>query len=99
MGSSLAARKSAACGGSPSRGLPEDQAKRCGTDPSWRYVGKAIAGRLTAPFRTVQRARIVLYAAQGSGECGDRDAAGYDAGGRREVAKTVPVRSAGGFDG
>jgi transposase-like protein len=27
---------------------------------------EAIAGRLTAPFRTVQRARIVLYAAQGS---------------------------------
>jgi helix-turn-helix protein len=26
---------------------------------------EAIAGRLTAPFRTVQRARIVLYAAQG----------------------------------
>ena len=26
---------------------------------------EGIAGRLTAPFRTVQRARIVLYAAQG----------------------------------
>ena len=26
---------------------------------------EAIAGRLTAPFRMVQRARIVLYAAQG----------------------------------
>ena len=26
---------------------------------------EAIAGRLTAPFRTVQRARIVLYAAEG----------------------------------
>ena len=26
---------------------------------------EAIAGRLTAPFRTVQRARIVLYAEQG----------------------------------
>src|SRR5947209_7480009 len=26
---------------------------------------EALAGRLTAPFRTVQRARIVLYAAQG----------------------------------
>jgi transposase-like protein len=26
---------------------------------------EAIGGRLTAPFRTVQRARIVLYAAQG----------------------------------
>jgi hypothetical protein len=26
---------------------------------------EAVAGRLTAPFRTVQRARIVLYAAQG----------------------------------
>jgi transposase-like protein len=26
---------------------------------------EAIANRLTAPFRTVQRARIVLYAAQG----------------------------------
>ncbi len=26
---------------------------------------EAVAGRLTAPFRTVQRARIVLYAAEG----------------------------------
>ena len=26
---------------------------------------ETLAGRLTAPFRTVQRARIVLYAAQG----------------------------------
>ncbi|MGH2833503.1 MAG: helix-turn-helix domain-containing protein [Solirubrobacteraceae bacterium] len=30
-----------------------------------RCVLEGIAGRLTAPFRTVQRARIVLYAAQG----------------------------------
>jgi DNA-directed RNA polymerase specialized sigma24 family protein len=30
-----------------------------------RHELEAIAGRLTAAFRTVQRARIVLYAAQG----------------------------------
>jgi hypothetical protein len=30
-----------------------------------RRALEAIAGRLTAPFRTVQRARIVLYAAEG----------------------------------
>src|SRR3954462_4178915 len=30
-----------------------------------RRALEAIAGRLTAPFRLVQRARIVLYAAQG----------------------------------
>src|SRR3954468_16703041 len=53
-----------------SPGLNQGGVSRRSADPielcaQERRELEAIAGRLTAPFRTVQRARIVLYAAEG----------------------------------